>query len=178
MEDRTIVLLKAAQELLIKQKEAGILIDHPLTVHYDDADCDGYCLIDDIAAQLEELGDNWKYYSMQEVVDTEKKYHNQKAREHHLYAKLKAWLDSLGDLQYSVSPDNPGHYPNPAEDTKIMHYTTTGDYILNGVLGMCRAILEIGVPEPVEVIKPSDNTRQFIREVAQELLAKCEEDES
>lgn len=55
MEDRAIVLLKAAQELLIKQKEAGILIDHPLTVHYDDADCDGYCLIDDIQAYLADI---------------------------------------------------------------------------------------------------------------------------
>ena len=59
-----------------------------------------------------------------------------------------------------------------------MHYTTTGDYILNGVLGMCRAILELDLPEPVEVVKPNANTREFIREVAQELLAKCGEDES
>lgn len=178
MEDRTIVLLKAARELLIKQKDAGILIEHPLTVHYDDADCDGYCLIDDITAEIDIQSEKPHGVSVQEYIDLRTKYHNQKAKERHLYAKLKAWLDSLGDLQYSVSPDNPGHYPNPAEDTKIMHYTTTGDYILNGVLGMCRAILEIGVPEPVEVVKPSDNTRQFIREVAQELLAKCEEDKS
>ena len=178
MEDRTIVLLKAAQALLIKQKEAGILIDYPLTVHYDDADCDGYCLIDDIAAEIEALEEKPHGVSVQEYIDLEHKFKEVRKKEKQLYDKLKAWLDSLGNLQYSVSPDNPGHYPNPAEDTKIMHYTTTGDYILNGVLGMCRAILEIGVPEPVEVIKPSDNTRQFIREVAQELLAKCEEDES
>lgn len=53
MEDRATILLTAAKELLSKQKEAGILIDHPITVHYDDADCDGYCLLDDITAFLE-----------------------------------------------------------------------------------------------------------------------------
>lgn len=54
MEDRATTLLIAVKELLSKQKEAGILIDHPITVHYDDADCDGYCLLDDITAFLEE----------------------------------------------------------------------------------------------------------------------------
>lgn len=53
MEDRATILLTAVKELLSKQKEAGILIDHPITVHYDDADCDGYCLLDDITAFLE-----------------------------------------------------------------------------------------------------------------------------
>lgn len=52
MEDRAVTLLKAARDLLIKQNEAGILINYPLTVHYDDADCDGYCLLDDINAHL------------------------------------------------------------------------------------------------------------------------------
>ena len=55
MEDRAVTLLKAARDLLIKQKEAGVLISHPLTVHYDDGDCDGYCLLDDISAHLSEL---------------------------------------------------------------------------------------------------------------------------
>lgn len=55
MEDRTIVLLEAARDLLTKQREAGILGNHPLTVHYDDADCDGYCLISDISAHLSDL---------------------------------------------------------------------------------------------------------------------------
>lgn len=54
MEDRATILLTVVKELLSKQKEAGILIDHPITVHYDDADCDGYCLLDDITAFLEE----------------------------------------------------------------------------------------------------------------------------
>lgn len=52
MEDRAVTLLKAAKDLLIKQNEAGVLISYPLTVHYDDADCDGYCLLDDINAYL------------------------------------------------------------------------------------------------------------------------------
>lgn len=55
-EDRGVTLLKAAMELLLLQKQQGTLISYPLTVHYDDADCDGYCLIDDIAAYLEEIG--------------------------------------------------------------------------------------------------------------------------
>lgn len=53
MEDRATILLTAVKELLRKQKEAGILTDHPITVHYDEADCDGYCLLDDITAFLE-----------------------------------------------------------------------------------------------------------------------------
>lgn len=52
MEDRALTLLKAARDLLIKQKEAGVLISYPLTIHYDEADCDGYCLLDDINAHL------------------------------------------------------------------------------------------------------------------------------
>lgn len=55
MEDRAITLLKAARDLLIKQNEAGVLISYPLTVHYDEADCDGYCLLDDISDCLHEL---------------------------------------------------------------------------------------------------------------------------
>lgn len=55
MEDRAVTLLKAARDLLIEQKEAGVLINYPLTVHYDEAVCDGYCLLDDISAHLAEL---------------------------------------------------------------------------------------------------------------------------
>lgn len=54
MENRSITLLKAARDLLIKQNESGVLISYPITVHYDDADCDGYCLLDDISAHLAE----------------------------------------------------------------------------------------------------------------------------
>lgn len=38
-ENRVAILLRAAKELLIKQRDFGILMDFPLTVHYDDADC-------------------------------------------------------------------------------------------------------------------------------------------
>lgn len=55
MEDRAVTLLKAVSDLLVKQKEVGVLSSYPLTVHYDDADCDGYCLLDDISAYLSEL---------------------------------------------------------------------------------------------------------------------------
>lgn len=57
MEDRAVTLLKAARDLLIKQNETGVLISYPLTVHYDDADCDGYCLLDDINAHLFDEGE-------------------------------------------------------------------------------------------------------------------------
>lgn len=56
-ESRVAILLRAAKELLIKQRDFGILMDFPLTVHYDDADCDGYCLIYDINAELDALGE-------------------------------------------------------------------------------------------------------------------------
>ena len=39
----------------MKQKEEDILFNYPLTVHYDEADCDGYCLLYDISAYLSEL---------------------------------------------------------------------------------------------------------------------------
>lgn len=55
MENRALTLLEAAKDLLIKQNEAGVLISYPITVHYDEADCDGYCLLDDISAYLSEL---------------------------------------------------------------------------------------------------------------------------
>lgn len=55
MKGRTTVLLRAARDLLIKQSEAGALNNYPLTVHYDDADCDGYCLLYDISAHLDDL---------------------------------------------------------------------------------------------------------------------------
>jgi len=53
MEDRKTILLKACLDLLEKQDKS----DHVLellseTVHYDDAECDGYCLMTDIKAEL------------------------------------------------------------------------------------------------------------------------------
>lgn len=48
-EDRAIVLLRAAKEMLerVDPLEVGL-------VHYDDADCDANCLISDIKAYLED----------------------------------------------------------------------------------------------------------------------------
>lgn len=48
-EDRAIVLLRAAKEMLerVDPLEVGL-------VHYDDADCDANCLIYDIEAYLED----------------------------------------------------------------------------------------------------------------------------
>jgi hypothetical protein len=53
-EDRKIVLLKAAYDML--QKLGGsryVVSPFETTVHYDEADCDGYCLMEDIAIELE-----------------------------------------------------------------------------------------------------------------------------
>ena len=47
-EDRAITLLKACRNLLNKQKDS-------FTVFYDGADCDGYCLSDDIEDYLMEM---------------------------------------------------------------------------------------------------------------------------
>lgn len=53
-ENRAETFLKACLELLEKQKNSGIVLNLlNETVHYDEADCDGYCLMDDIQAYLE-----------------------------------------------------------------------------------------------------------------------------
>ena len=53
MEDRKIILLRACMELLQKQKESPyVLYLLGETVHYDDADCDGNCLLKDIKIEL------------------------------------------------------------------------------------------------------------------------------
>jgi hypothetical protein len=55
-ENRAIVLLKACYELLNKQKNSFYVLNLLTeTVFYDDADCDGYCLSDDIEDYLMEL---------------------------------------------------------------------------------------------------------------------------
>ena len=59
MKDRTMTLLEAARDLLTEQKESGVLINYPLTVHYDESDCDGYCLLDDISAHLSDLKEEY-----------------------------------------------------------------------------------------------------------------------
>lgn len=56
MEDRKVTLLKACRELLKKQKDSHYVLDLlSETVFYDDIDCDGHCLLDDIEAELEIL---------------------------------------------------------------------------------------------------------------------------
>ena len=54
MEDRKITLLKACRDLLQKQENSHYILNLlSETVHYDEADCDGSCLLDDIKNQLE-----------------------------------------------------------------------------------------------------------------------------
>ena len=47
------VLLHAAYDLL-KQAEEAHFVEQAteIVVHYDDADCDGFCLMEDIATEL------------------------------------------------------------------------------------------------------------------------------
>lgn len=52
-EDRKIILLKACRDLLQKQENSHYVLDLlSETVHYDEAECDGSCLLDDIKAEL------------------------------------------------------------------------------------------------------------------------------
>lgn len=56
-EDRAIVLMKACLDLLNKQKESYFVLNLlEQIVVYDEADCDGYCLSDDIEDYLIEKG--------------------------------------------------------------------------------------------------------------------------
>ena len=53
MEDRKVTLLKACMNLLQKQENSHYVLDLlSETVHYDEADCDGYCLLEDIKSEL------------------------------------------------------------------------------------------------------------------------------
>lgn len=55
MEPRHITLLRAARDLITKQKNSHFVLDLTAeTVFYDGADCDGSCLLDDINAFLDE----------------------------------------------------------------------------------------------------------------------------
>jgi hypothetical protein len=55
MEDRKITLLKAARDILRKVESSHYVISAMETsVFYDDAECDGYCLLNDIIELLEE----------------------------------------------------------------------------------------------------------------------------
>lgn len=53
MEDRKVTLLKACLKLLQKQENSSFVLDLlGETVYYDGADCDGYCLMEDIKIEL------------------------------------------------------------------------------------------------------------------------------
>lgn len=51
--DRKDILLRAAFDLLRRSMSAGYVMEaSDIHVHYDEADCDGYCLCDDIASEI------------------------------------------------------------------------------------------------------------------------------
>lgn len=53
MTDRKDILLKAAFDLLNKQRTSRYVLNLlEQTAHYDETDCDGYCLMRDIAIEL------------------------------------------------------------------------------------------------------------------------------
>ena len=56
--DRPSILLRAAYDLLKRSTEPGYVQDaQSILVQYDDTDCDGYTLMEDIALELD-LPDN------------------------------------------------------------------------------------------------------------------------
>lgn len=56
-EPRYITLLRAAHALLHKQYHAGIVLNLlEETVFYDEAECDGNCLLNDIEYYFDEIG--------------------------------------------------------------------------------------------------------------------------
>jgi hypothetical protein len=53
MEDRKVTLLKACRDLLKKQEKSSYVLDLlSETVYYDEANCDGNCLLEDIEIEL------------------------------------------------------------------------------------------------------------------------------
>jgi hypothetical protein len=55
-EPREITLLRACYDMLRQCNESGYVVSPmELTTHYDGADCDGACLMDDIRDCLEEF---------------------------------------------------------------------------------------------------------------------------
>ncbi len=53
MIDRKEILLRAAYDLLKRSTEHNFVQEATsILTHYDDADCDGYCLMEDIATEL------------------------------------------------------------------------------------------------------------------------------
>jgi hypothetical protein len=54
MQDRKETLLRAAYDLLKRSAQTSFVESATsIMTHYDDADCDGYCLMDDISSELE-----------------------------------------------------------------------------------------------------------------------------
>lgn len=52
--DRKEILLRAAYDLLMRSSAPGFIQDaQEILVRYDNADCDGYCLMNDIAIELD-----------------------------------------------------------------------------------------------------------------------------
>lgn len=52
--DRKTILLKAAYDLLKKQDRSSYVLNIlATTAHWDGAECDGYCLMSEIADELE-----------------------------------------------------------------------------------------------------------------------------
>lgn len=51
--ERMITLLKATAEYLKNVRESCYSDALTVTAFYDDADCDGYCLLDDIQSELQ-----------------------------------------------------------------------------------------------------------------------------
>lgn len=55
---RARILLKAAETLLEKQEDSYYVLNLLAeTVYYDEAECDGYCLLDDIRYWFDEFTD-------------------------------------------------------------------------------------------------------------------------
>lgn len=56
IEDRSITLLRAAEQLLEAQNSSGMVLNLLTeTVFYDGTNCDGYCLLNDISVYLDEV---------------------------------------------------------------------------------------------------------------------------
>jgi hypothetical protein len=57
MEDRKVILLKAARDLLQKQEDSPYVLNMlATTAIWDEAECDGYCLLEEINMLLEDEG--------------------------------------------------------------------------------------------------------------------------
>ena len=56
MSKRAVELLKVVREIMQRQNESGYVLNIlEETAFYDGAECDGYCLLDDIEIELERI---------------------------------------------------------------------------------------------------------------------------